>query len=143
MKLTEIRNLIQQDSIIDIENLDIESLKIPTLHLKYYELLLNEKRELKALECTLKKKKKTKFEFYMGKASDDVYKEKPLNHRVTKQDLDIYFDSDDELIEIENRIYIQTEKIDLLLEFIKIGINNRGFQIKSAIDFLKFKNGIS
>jgi len=45
------------------------------------------------------------------------------------------------MITLANRILLQQEKVNYLESVIKI-INNRQWNIRSAIDWLKFTNGI-
>ena len=60
--------------------------------------------------------------------------------KVLKSDANTYIDVDKEVIEQTLKIGIQHEKIELLESIIK-SIMNRGFQIKNAIDFMKWQSG--
>jgi len=59
---------------------------------------------------------------------------------VLKQEIDTYIESDDMMIEAILKTSLQQEKVDYL-EAILRQINNRGFQIKNAIDWNKFISG--
>ena len=61
--------------------------------------------------------------------------------RILKSDLGVYIDSDKDIITHNMKIAYQKEKIDFLESVIKT-INIRGFHIKNAIDWEKFKVGI-
>ena len=61
--------------------------------------------------------------------------------KVLKSDLNMYLDSDKDVIKHMYKIEYQKEKIDFLESVIRT-INNRGFHIKNAIDWEKFKVGI-
>ncbi len=142
MKLEDIESLWQQDSIIDRTDLDTESLKIPSLHSKYYKIFLREKVQLKAEETEYKQFFKLKHEYYTGKLSKedlDQYGWEPFQF-ILKGDLSIYMDADKEISERLLKLQVQREKVDLLESIIK-SLNNRGFLIKNAIDFIKFSNG--
>lgn len=142
MKLEDIESLWQQDSIIDRTDLDTESLKIPSLHSKYYKIFLREKVQLKAEEAEYKQFFKLKHEYYTGKLSKedlDQYGWEPFQF-ILKGDLSIYMDADKEISERLLKLQVQREKVDLLESIIK-SLNNRGFLIKNAIDFIKFSNG--
>ena len=141
MKLDEILSMIQEDSVIDVTALDAESLKIPYLHSKWYKIFIEELKALKGLEAEYDKMMKEKFEYYLGKAEDEVYEKKPLNHKILKQDVDFYLKSDEDLISIRNKKSIQEMKVKTIEEFIK-SLNQRSFSIKNAIEFMKFKNGV-
>jgi hypothetical protein len=53
----------------------------------------------------------------------------------------MHMDADKDIIAISLRMGLQNEKIDYVKSILSM-INNRGFQIKNAIDFEKFKNGL-
>ena len=65
----------------------------------------------------------------------------PFPLKVLKSDIDKYIESDTDIIKHNYKIEYQKEKIDFLDSVIR-SINNRGFQIKNAIDWEKFKVGI-
>ena len=70
-----------------------------------------------------------------------MYQAKPFKIKLIKQDVDKYLKSDDEIINLEQKVtYIQTD-VDYLDRTIKL-ISNRGFQIKNAIDWQKFTSGV-
>lgn len=142
MDLNEIEKLWKEDSYIDPDNLHLESIKIPSLHSKYFNIynnlsLLRKKEENNFLEL-----QKEKWLYYSGKADPEVYKQKPFDHRVLKSDLDKYLDADDELIRSNTKI----EYYNIMLKFLESilkSIENRSFQIKNSIDFQKFIGGYS
>lgn len=142
MKLEEIESLWQQDCSIDRTSLDQESLKIPMLHSKYYKIYLREKVQLKAEEGEYNLFYKTKHEYYTGKLSEEELKQygwEPFQF-ILKGDLSIYMNADKELTERLLKLQVQREKVDLLESIIKT-LNNRGFLIKNAVDFIRFSNG--
>jgi hypothetical protein len=142
MKLEEIEALWESDSKIDRTELDTESLKIPTLHSKYYKIYLREKVQLKAEEQEFKQFFKLKHEYYTGKLSQEDLKQygwEPFQF-VLKNDIQVYLDSDKQLSERLLKLQVQREKVDLLQEIIKT-LNGRGFLIKNAIDFIRFTSG--
>jgi hypothetical protein len=59
---------------------------------------------------------------------------------ILKGDIPMYLDADDDVINLSLRIGLQQEKVDLLDSIIKT-IINRGFLIKSAIEWQKFTMG--
>lgn len=142
MNLDEIERLWEEDSIIDPDNLHLESIKIPTLHSKYFKIynnlsLLRKKEENKFLEL-----RQEKWLYYSGKSDPEVYKEKPFDHRVMKGDLEKYLSADEELIRSNTKI----EYYDIMLKFLESilkNIENRSFAIKNSIEFMKFTAGYS
>jgi hypothetical protein len=142
MKLEEIEALWEQDIKIDRTELDTESLKIPSLHGKYYKIYLREKVQLKAEEQSYKQYYKLKHEYYTGKLSQSELNElgwEPFQF-VLKNDLQVYIDSDKDLCERLLKLSVQKEKVQYLEDIIKT-LNTRGFLIKNAIDFIRFTSG--
>ena len=128
------------DSKIDPELLDEESIKIPQLHSKYLKHLSDVKLLKIKKEMEYKVLLREKFEYYTGKADESVYKEKPFDLKILKQDLSLYMDSDPEIQELGARINYY-EEIMFFLEKVLHCLNNRGFQIKNSIDWQKFMQG--
>lgn len=144
MNITELTELWKADSEIDRTELGDESLKIPKLHSKYYNLFIQERLLLKKLEGEYKQLYRVKFEYYNGILSEEELEEynlEPFALKVLKTDLPIYIESDKDLQTLQAKIAVQKEKIDFLESIIK-SLTNRGFQIKSAIDWAKFTHGV-
>ena len=142
MNLDELKLQVQNDLKVDDEHLDTESLKNQEIKAKYldikskYELLLfKAKGEYKRIY-------RDKWEYYGGKADAKVYVSKPFDIKVLKTDLSVYITSDEEVIDAENKIgYLETV-VDYIKGVIK-SVDNRGWDIKNAIDWKKFEAGAS
>ena len=133
----------EQDSKMDKTELGDESLKIPLLHHKYYKLFVEEGLLLKKLEQDYKSMYKLKYEYYMGVLDQDTLTEmnwEPNGLKILKQDLSIYTDADQDLQRIQAKIDIQRQKLSFLESAIKT-VSNRGYLIKNAIDWERFKVG--
>jgi hypothetical protein len=145
MKLEEIQSLWAQDSKIDSSNLGDESLKIPSLHSKYFRILTEERLRLKKLSSDYKGLYRLRHEFFTGIISNEDLKErgwKPNPLKILRSDLPIYLESDQELVDLSLKIGIQEEKLDFLKDIIK-SINNRNYIITNSINWLKFSNGLN
>jgi antirestriction protein len=140
MNLDEIQLSWEEDSKIDEDNLHTESTKIPSLHAKYYRILNNILLMKKLEENKFKQIKKEKWQYYTGKADPEVYIEKPFDHKVLRQDVDKYMDSDEDLIKVLNKIDYFQVMLSYLDSILKT-INNRTFQIKNSIEWQKFIRG--
>lgn len=143
MKLESIFELWADDSKINREDLGEESLSISKLHHKYHQIYTYERLNLRKLESELKQLKLEKFEFYtQGPTKETVEKgwQLPPVGKVLKADANTYVDADKDIVNLALKIGIQHEKIELLESIIKT-ISNRGFQIKTALDWIKFTNG--
>jgi len=142
MTLDELKLEVQADLKVDDEHLDTESLKNQEIKAKYldvkskYELLLyRAKGEYKRIY-------RDKWEYYGGKADAKVYVSKPFDIKVLKTDLSVYITSDEEIMDAENKIgYLET-----VVEYIKgviKSVDNRGWDIKNAIEWKKFEAGVT
>lgn len=141
MNFTQLQAMIKEDSKVDISKLDSDSLHVPYLQGKYINLHSNENGKLRTLELELKKLKFKKYQYYSGKATAQEYQAKPLDHTILKSDVQRYIDGDDEILNLETKIINQKTKVDAISEFVK-ALGQRTFLIKSAIDYLKFTNGV-
>jgi hypothetical protein len=140
MNLDEIQLLWEEDSKIDQDNLHTESLKIPSLHAKYYKLYNNILLLRKLEENKYKILKKEKWMYYSGKAEPEVYKENPFDHKVLKPDIDKYMDADKDLIKLVSKIDYYQTMLNYLESILKT-ILNRTYQIKNAIEYMRFTAG--
>ena len=143
MKLDDIFALWEQDSQIDRNALDDEALKLSQLHHKYHRIYTNERLVLRKYEAELKTLKLDKYEFYTQgptKETQDRGWQLPPIGKIIRSDVGQYLDADKDIIELNLRIGVQHEKIELLESIIKT-VSNRGFQIKTAVDWIKYTGG--
>lgn len=140
MNIEEIQKLWEEDSKIDPDNLHEESLKIPSLHSKYYQIYNNIVLLKKMEETKYKILKKEKWMYYSGKSDPEVYKNKPFDHKVLKPDIDKYLDADEDLIKSCSKLDYYQTMISYLDSILKT-ILNRTYQIKNAIEYMKFTAG--
>lgn len=144
MTLDQLMDEWRKDSPVDSTELAIESLKIPELHSKYLKIYFEERRKLKALEFQNKELFLKKYEYYNGKLSMEELDElnwEPFQKRLMKNEIEMYLNSDKEIIQNNIRLVNQQEKLDFLQEVIK-NLNQRNFQIKNAIEWRKFTQGV-
>lgn len=143
MKLEEIQTIWRNDSNIDRTELGEESLRIPQLHSKYYNMFSTERMQLRKLEQDYNLLYKLKFEYYNGTISEEELKEnawEPFQLKILKTDLSIYMQSDTHLKNLSLKIAVQKEKVEFLESVIK-NLPARGYQINAAITWEKFKVG--
>ena len=140
MTLEELQEQVDKDLKINETELDLESLKTPQLHNKYLKHYNNFKLLLTRAESDYKILKRVKWEYYTGKASPDVYKQKPFNLKIMKSDIDKYLESDEDLIKAKQKIdYLETV-VNYLDRTLKI-IGGRDWQIRNSIEWRKFTSG--
>lgn len=144
MKLEEIRKSIEQDIKIDSGSLDKESLILPQTHNKYLCLLMDEKLILTKFESDFKVLNKNKWLYYSGKLSQEelnTFGWSAFELSLLRTDLDKFIDSDTDIINLNNRCVIQKEKVNYLEQVVKL-ISNKIWNIRAALDWIKFTQGI-
>lgn len=143
MKLEEIYTMWTKDSEIDTTELSNESVKIPKLHNKYFMIYMEEGMRLRKMRAQYKQLKLLKEQYYKGELDIDELKEhgwKPQPLKILKNDILTYIEADNDIIDLSLKIGAQEEKVSYLEAIIKM-INNRGFQLKTALDFERFRTG--
>lgn len=140
--LEKIQTMWEQDSKIDPDNLHTESLNIPSLHAKYFEIHNNILLLKKKAEQQKRNIRHQKYEYYTGKADPDVYIENPFPKKIRDKDtLQKYMDADENLSQASLKVEYYDVLLTYLQDILKM-IHNRNYQIKNAIDFQKFVSGL-
>lgn len=145
MLFDDIKKMAEIDLKFNETDLDAESLRIPQLHGKYLNLLYDEKLVLRKWRNELNSLIKLKWEYYTGKMSEEQLKDlnwQPFELRILKQDIELYMESDTDLIQKKDRVFVQEEKVLYLESIIKM-ISNRQYHIRDAITWRKFINGVT
>ena len=144
MKLEEIQEFWNADREIDITELANESVRIPQIHDKYLKIYIDERIRLKGLQFELTKLVRLKTDYYAGKLTQEELEKlgwEQFLQRLLKNEISTYIEADEDVIKTKKIIVLIEEKCHYLDSIIKM-ISNRGFQIKSAIDWIKYKSGI-
>lgn len=143
MTLDEIRKEILTDTKVDDSALDTESLRIPQLHGKYMNFLMDERLAMRKAEQDLNTMTRIKWEYYTGKMSQEeltVRGWEPFGLKILRNDLDLYLNSDEDLARLSQKFIFQKEKVSLLEEMVK-ELNTRHWKIRNAIEWRKFTSG--
>ena len=141
MTLDELKLQVKKDLEVDDETLDKESYKNQELYAKYLDHKTNFELLLYKAKGDYKILFKDKWEYYGGKSDAKIYVTKPFDLKVLKTDLNIYIESDEEIIKLEHKIaYLETtiKYIDGVLR----SIQSRGWDIKNAISWEQFEAGM-
>ena len=146
MTLSEIQEKAKRDLKINDMELDIEALRIPSLHSKYLQLLTEHTLLLKKTQGDFALLKRNKWIFYTGRATDREYIEKDAEgltqlKLATKGDIALFMDADEEIRELKGKLDYYETVVEYLQEVVK-SISNRSFQIKNAIEWRKFEAGV-
>ena len=143
MTFDELKEQVDQDLKIDITALAQESVNTPKIHNKYLLFFKKYKEELSTDERTMRVLRKYKWLYYMGKLSREELEKlkwEPFELNILKTDVDKFIEADDDIINLEGKISEKKEIVNYLDGVIKI-VNGRQWNIRSAIDWIKFTNG--
>lgn len=141
LDLDEIQKMWEKDARIDMDNLHQESINVPVLHAKYFEIYNTVILLKKKSEQSRKNIRHERYEYFTGKADPDVYIENPFPKKIRDKDtLQKYLDADEKLSQVSLKIEYYDTILNYLESILKV-IQNRTYQIKNAIEFLRFQAG--
>ena len=142
MNLEQLKEQARKDlPITDHENLDQESYKNQNIKAKYLEHKTRYQLLLQKANGDYQRMYREKWEYYGGKSDAKVYVAKPFDLKVLKSDLAMYITSDEEVIQLMDKIGYLEVVIKYIDGVIK-SIDNRGWDIKNAIEWKKFEAGM-
>lgn len=142
LNLKSIQKMWEEDSKIDIDNLHLESTKIPILHAKYFDLFNTIVLLKKKSEQQRKNIRHERYEYYSGKADPEIYVDNPFPKKIRDKDtLQKYLDADDRLSQSTLKVEYYDVMLNYLDGILKM-IQNRTYQIKNSIEFMKFQSGL-
>ena len=142
MKLEELQSEAKQDlQIIDQERLDQESYKNQNIKPKWLEYRTKYDQLLIMSKANHQKMYREKWEYYGGKADAKVYAAKPFDLKILKTDLQMYINSDEDILNLQGKIAYYESIIKYIDGVIK-SIDNRGWDIRNATEWKKFEAGM-
>ena len=140
--LDTIQEMWEKDAKIDRDNLHDESLNIPSLHAKYFQIYNTIFLLRKKAEQQRKNIKHERYEYFSGKADPDVYIQNPFPKKIRDRDtMTKYLDADEKLSNASLKIEYYDTMLTYLESILKV-IQNRTYQIKNAIEFMRFNAGM-
>ena len=140
--LEAIQEMWEKDSKINPDELHTESLNIPSLHAKYFELYNTIFLLRKKAEQQRKNIRHERYEYFSGKSDPDVYIEKPFPKKIRDKDtMQKYLDADGKLSNSSLKIEYYDTMLVYIESILKV-IQNRTFQIKNAIEYMRFQSGM-
>ena len=142
LDLETIQSMWVKDSKMDPDNLHTESLNIPILHAKYYDLYNNITLLRKKADQQRKNIRHERYEYFSGKADPEVYIDNPFPKKIRdKETMQKYMDADEKLSSVSLKIEYYSTMLEYLESILKM-ISQRTFQIKNAIEYQKFMAGL-
>ena len=140
--LETIQEMWEKDAKIDRDNLHDESLIIPSLHAKYFQIYNTIFLLRKKAEQQRKNIRHERYEYFSGKADPDVYVQNPFPKKIRDKDtMTKYLDADEKLSNASLKIEYYDTMLTYLESILKV-IQNRTYQIKNAIEFMRFNAGM-
>ena len=140
--LETLQGMWNEDSKIDPDNLHTESLNIPVLHSKYYDIYNTLMLLRKKAEQQRKNIRHERYEYFSGKSDPEVYIDNPFPKKIRdKETMQKYLDADDKLSGVSLKIEYYEVMLRFIEEILK-QITNRTYQIKNAIEFMRFSSGM-
>ena len=142
--LNELQEEWTSDCKIDELNLGTESTKTPELHSKYLNHLTTFKLQLRKYESHMLSLRRIKWRYFRGELSkeelSDLGWEQYLGNQPLKNEMQEFLDSDCDVMKIVDKVeYIKTCLYQC--EFIMKSLNSRTWDIKNAVEWVKFTNG--
>jgi len=142
MTFEELQNEAKEDlKILNQERLEQESFKNQDIKPKWLEYRSRYDQLLIMRKADHQRMYRAKWEYYGGKADAKVYVAKPFDLKVLKTDLQMYINSDDEILELQGKMSYYESIIKYIDGVIK-SIDNRQWDIKNAQDWKKFEAGM-
>ena len=140
--LDTIQDMWEKDAKIDRDNLHDESLNIPSLHAKYFQIYNTIFLLRKKAEQQRKNIRHERYEYFSGKADPDIYVQNPFPKKIRDKDtMTKYLDADEKLSNASLKIEYYDTMLTYLESILKV-IQNRTYQIKNAIEFMRFNAGM-
>jgi len=141
--LETLQGMWHEDSKINPDNLHTESLNIPVLHSKYYDIYNTLMLLRKKAEQQRKNIRHERYEYFSGKSDPEVYIDNPFPKKIRdKETMQKYLDADTKLSGVSLKIEYYEVMLRFIEEILK-QITNRTYQIKNSIDFMRFSSGLS
>jgi hypothetical protein len=140
--LETLQTMWANDSKIDPDNLHTESLNIPVLHSKYYDIYNNLMLLRKKAEQQRKNIRHERYEYFSGKADPEVYIDNPFPKKIRdKETMQKYLDADTKLSGISLKIEYYSVMLSFIEDILKM-ISQRTYHIKNSIEFMRFNSGL-
>ena len=146
MTLDELKKQWTEDCQIDDIELDNASLEVPKLHAKYQDLLTSKILVLKQYQNKYNELRKYRWLWYNGKMYEETVRQKDWEPdtcnvlKIMKNDMQIFFNADKDLQDLNAKIEYLKVTVDFLKECMQ-NITWRHQTIRNTIDWRKFMAG--
>lgn len=144
MNLNDILNEWNNDSVIFKATLDDDALRIPVLHSKYLRMYIDQRLLMRKKQADFSILRGRRRAWYIGESTKEELNELGwLQYQgvVLKNQVETLLAGDSLIVEAQLDLDVQQEKVMALDQIMKM-INNRSYQINTAVNFMKMQNGI-
>ena len=145
MKLSELQDAWAQDSRIDETNLGREATKTPQLHAKYINLMGSARLNLRKAESEYLNLRRKKYKYYRGEMTRDELDAEGWSqfqgNKPLKNEMDEILQTDEDLILLKDKIEYFKTVLNQLEQIVR-SINSRTWDVKNAIEWHRFTNGM-
>jgi hypothetical protein len=141
MNIKDYQTEWSKDCKIDYARVHEESLNISVLHSKYMNFLSSERLKYRSLTEKKKKLESKLHDYYEGIIDGKDIGREPFQIRLaTKTQVDKRVDNDIETVKVNLEVAFAEENVLFLKEVIN-AINQRSFNIRNYIEYVKFSGG--
>lgn len=143
MKLEEIHTHWSTDSVIDWSNPPEMMRRVPLLHAKYWRIWTEERERFLAAKREYDTLRLARLNYWCGRIDEAERKARgwePQPLRIVRTESDEYLNGDEVLKVPHGKMERQHTKLKLLEGIVK-NINERGFLVRSYVDYLRFSQG--
>lgn len=144
MSLEDIQDNWARDCNIDPLKLDLESVRTPNLHQKYLDQLTLYKMKIFNIEKKYLEAKGVRSRYYNGQMGKEELKEygwEQYQYKAPlKSEMERLLETDPILLDMKEKISYYTFCFEYAEDVLK-ALRDRNYQIKAAIDFMRFQAG--
>lgn len=143
MDLTTIIKEWKQDALVDVSEPGSELLKVPNLHAKYCEQHALHSRELRLNRNALACIRRDMTAYYQGRSTPAEcakYGLAPFLYVIAPKDLPVYLEADPRVQKVMEEVGKHEDALSFLDKVVK-EINNRSFELRGYLDYLKWSSG--
>lgn len=140
----EVKEEWKKDSIINQLKLNDEIVRVPLLHSKYLEYMIEFKAKRSSTNRKLNQLKNLKRRYYRGELGKDELIEHGWDQwqglKPSMSELNQLFELDSDLNELEERLNYWDTALNSV-EYIMRAIQSRGYELRTLFDYHKFMEG--
>lgn len=144
LKLEQLMEQWETDSKIDHSHLDVSSIRTANLHQKYLDLLTHYKIKIFAMDKKYLEMKGLRSRYFSGQMTKQELQENGWEQyqykTPLKSELERLLETDSYLLDIKDKTSYYTFCFEYCEEVLK-SLRDRNYQIRAAIDFMKFQAG--